>query len=73
MIVMLEHGLTYYPNSVAVHTWLIKLYTKLAMVSLVKNLTERFPTVRKKEDKPPAQKPTKKESSTAMGINKGKM
>lgn len=44
---MLEHGLTYYPNSVAIHKWLIKLYSKLGYVSLVKNLTERFPTVPK--------------------------
>ena len=45
MCVMLEHALSYYPNSVEVHAWLIKIYSKLGMVSLVKALADRFPTV----------------------------
>ena len=43
MIQMCEFALFYYPESVPLYTWLIKLYAKLGCVTLVNKLTETFP------------------------------
>ena len=40
---MCEFALLYFPESVSLITWLIKLYAKLGCVSLVNKLTKRFP------------------------------
>ena len=43
IITMCEYALQYYPDSVPIYNWLIKIYTKLGLVSLVSDLAERFP------------------------------
>ena len=41
---MCEFALPYFPDSVPIYSWLIKLYTKLGLASLVTDLSERFPS-----------------------------
>jgi hypothetical protein len=45
MIVMLEYGLLYFPQSLRIKSWLTKLYGKLGLPSLVQQHSEDFPTV----------------------------
>ena len=45
MICMLEHSLQYYPESVRVCSWLLKVYSKLGLASLVTDLVEKFPYI----------------------------
>ena len=40
---MCEHALPYFPDSVAIYTWLVKMYSKLGLTSLVTNLSHSFP------------------------------
>ena len=40
IITMCEHALQYYPESVAIHAWLIKMYAKLGLSSLVTELAK---------------------------------
>ena len=43
IITMCEFALQYYPESVPIHSWLIKIYSKLGCASLVTELSEKFP------------------------------
>lgn len=45
MICMLEHSLQYYPESVRICSWLLKVYSKLGLASLVTELVEKFPSI----------------------------
>ena len=45
MICMLEHALQYYPESVRICSWLLKIYSKLGLASLVTDLVDKFPFV----------------------------
>ena len=45
MICMLEHSLQYYPESVRICSWLLKVYSKLGLASLITDLVEKFPFV----------------------------
>ena len=45
MICMLEHSLQYYPESVRICSWLLKIYSKLGLASLVTDLVEKFPYI----------------------------
>ena len=45
MICMLEHGLQYYPDSVRICSWLLTIYSKLGLASLVTDLVEKFPFI----------------------------
>jgi hypothetical protein len=44
MIIMCEHGLQYYPESVSIFAWLTKIYGKLGLIRAVNSLSDRFPT-----------------------------
>ena len=44
MIIMCSYGLNFYPESVTLYSWLIKLYGKLGLVKCVNTLSEVFPT-----------------------------
>jgi len=41
-ITILEHASTYYPKSSRIKAWLVKIYSKLGLVSLVQNLHDSF-------------------------------
>lgn len=41
---MCEFALNYFPESIPLYTWLIKIYSKLGLASLVTELSERFPS-----------------------------
>ena len=43
MITMCEFALQYYPESVPIYSWLIKMYSKLGLSSLVTELSESIP------------------------------
>ena len=43
IITMCEYALPYYPESIPIYNWLLKIYAKLGLVSLVTDLSERFP------------------------------
>lgn len=43
MLVILEHALAYFPTSDRIKSWLIKVYSKLGMVSIVRQLIGNFP------------------------------
>lgn len=43
IITMCEFALSYFTESVPLYTWLIKMYSKLGMTSLVSNLIQRMP------------------------------
>ena len=40
---MCEFALAYYPESVPIYSWLVKIYSKLGCASLVTELGEKFP------------------------------
>ena len=44
MIIMCEHGLNYYPESVPMYSWLTKLYGKLGLVKIINAMSQKFPT-----------------------------
>jgi hypothetical protein len=44
MIIMCQFGINFYPESVVLYSWLIKLYGKLGLVKSVNSLSEVFPT-----------------------------
>ena len=50
MITMLEYGKKYFENSERIANWLIKLYTKLGMISLVEKSFEKFKFKERKDD-----------------------
>ena len=43
IIVMAEYGLTYFPDSIPLRFWLLKMYGKLGLVKLVTEICESFP------------------------------
>ena len=43
MITMCEFALQYYPESIPIYAWLIKIYGKLGLTSLVTELCENIP------------------------------
>ena len=43
IISMCEFALQYYPESVPIYSWLIKMYSKLGLASLVTELSEQMP------------------------------
>lgn len=45
MICICQFAIPYYPESVELFTWNIKIYSKLGLASLVQEMTERFPNV----------------------------
>lgn len=40
---MCEFALQYYPESVSIHSWLLKMYCKLGLPNLATEVSERFP------------------------------
>ena len=42
IIVMAEYGLQYFENSISLRFWLLKMYAKLGLASLVKEICENF-------------------------------
>ena len=40
---MCEFALAYFPESVPIYSWLIKMYSKLGLASLVTELSEQMP------------------------------
>ena len=50
MITMLEFGLKYYEGSERIRHWLMKLYTKLGMVSLAMAQTNKFKFKEREDD-----------------------
>ena len=40
---MAEYGLTYFPDSIPLRFWLLKMYAKLGLASLVTEICENFP------------------------------
>ena len=51
IITMCEFALPYYPDCTSLYAWLIKMYTKLGMVSLVTQLSETvYPDAGQPED-----------------------
>ena len=43
IVVMAEYGMTYFPDSIPLRHWLLKMYAKLGLVSLVNEICENFP------------------------------
>jgi len=43
IITMCEFTLQYFPESVCIYTWLIKMYSKLGLPTLVTELSDNFP------------------------------
>ena len=43
MISMLEFALPYFPESIPIYSWLVKIYSKLGLATLVTDLSKRFP------------------------------
>ena len=43
IITMCEFALPYFPESIPIYMWLVKMYSKLGLTSLVTELCERFP------------------------------
>ena len=39
MIIMCEHGINYYPESVPIYAWLTKLYAKLGLVKIINGIS----------------------------------
>ena len=44
IIAMCQFGLLYFPKSLPLHTWLLKLYSKLGLTSMITKQNESFPT-----------------------------
>ena len=42
---MCEFALPYFPDSLPIHTWLVKMYSKLGLASLVTELSEKMPVI----------------------------
>jgi len=42
---MCEFALPYFPESIPIYSWLIKMYSKLGLASLVTDLSERFTSI----------------------------
>lgn len=40
---MCEFALAYFPESIPIYSWLIKMYSKLGLASLVTELSEQMP------------------------------
>ena len=43
IITMCEFAMPYFPESIPIYSWLVKMYSKLGLASLVTDLCERFP------------------------------
>ena len=43
IIAMCEFALQYFPDSLPLHTWLVKVYSKLGLASMVTEISEKFP------------------------------
>jgi len=42
---MCEFAMPYFPESLPLYSWLVKIYSKLGLASLVTELAEKFPYV----------------------------
>jgi hypothetical protein len=42
MLVILEHAIAYFPNSERIKSWLIKAYSKLGLVTIVRQLISNY-------------------------------
>ena len=45
LISMCEFAMPYFPDSLPLYSWLVKMYSKLGLASLVTELAERFPMI----------------------------
>ena len=50
MINMLEHGKSYFPESYRISSWLMKLYGKLGMMTLVQHYSDKMTFFENKDD-----------------------
>ena len=43
IITMCEHAIQYYPESIRLNSWLVKMYSKLGLSSIITDIADKFP------------------------------